>query len=80
MAMAMKEDAALAVNHRLSLEGRNKLAVTGVTDVMSFDELGGGSGNQPGNADYPGQRAPCGTVKSGGRRGAGHRADRQPDL
>ena len=36
--MVMKEDAALAVGHRLSLEGRNKLAMTGVTDVMSFDE------------------------------------------
>ena len=38
MAMAVREDAALAVNHRLTLEGRNKLAVTGVTDVLSFDE------------------------------------------
>lgn len=38
MAMAMKEDVALAVSHRLTLEGRNKLAVTGVMDVESFDE------------------------------------------
>lgn len=34
----MREDAALAVGHRLTLEGRNVLAVTGVTDVTSFDE------------------------------------------
>lgn len=38
MAMAQREDAALAVGHRLTMEGRNHLAVTGVTDVMSFDE------------------------------------------
>lgn len=36
--MVMKEDTALAVNHRVSLEGRSRLAVTGVMDVMSFDE------------------------------------------
>lgn len=36
--MAAKEDAGLAVGHRLVLEGRNKLSVTGVTDVASFDE------------------------------------------
>lgn len=33
-----KETTALALDHRLSLEGRNKLAVTGVTDVLNFDE------------------------------------------
>lgn len=38
MAMTVKEDSNLAVNHRLTLEGRNKLTVTGVTDVESFDE------------------------------------------
>lgn len=38
MAMVMKEDGALAVGHRLTMEGRSSLAVTGVTDVMSFDE------------------------------------------
>lgn len=38
MAMTVKEDVNLAVNHRLTLEGRNKLSVTGVTDVESFDE------------------------------------------
>lgn len=38
MAMALKEDGALAVGHRLTMEGRSHLAVTGVTDVMSFDE------------------------------------------
>ncbi len=38
MAMTVKEDSNLAVNHRLTLEGRNKLSVTGVTDVESFDE------------------------------------------
>ena len=38
MPITAKEDAVLAVNHKLSLEGRNKLTVTGVTDVASFDE------------------------------------------
>lgn len=33
-----KEDAALALGHRLVLEGRNKLSVSGVTDMGSFDE------------------------------------------
>ena len=36
--MVIKEDTALAVNHRTILEGRNRLSVTGVMDVMSFDE------------------------------------------
>ena len=36
--MTIKEDAALAVNHALSLEGRRKLSVSGVVDVVSFDE------------------------------------------
>ena len=36
--MTIKEDTALAVNHALSLEGRKKLAVSGVMDVVSFDE------------------------------------------
>lgn len=33
-----REAGALALDHRLVLEGRNKLTVTGVTDVESFDE------------------------------------------
>ena len=33
----VKEDA-LAVGHRLALEGRNRLTVTGVTEVERFDE------------------------------------------
>ena len=36
--MTIKEDTALAVNHALGLEGRKKLAVSGVMDVVSFDE------------------------------------------
>ena len=36
--MASKEETALAVSHRLTLEGRRRLAATGVTDVASFDE------------------------------------------
>ena len=36
--MTGKEDTALAVSHKLSLEGRRRLAVSGVMDVMSFDE------------------------------------------
>ena len=36
--MTIKEDTALAVNHALSLEGRKRLAVSGVMDVVSFDE------------------------------------------
>ena len=36
--MAIKEETALAVSHRLTLEGRRRLAATGVTDVASFDE------------------------------------------
>ncbi len=38
MNAALREDAALAVNHRLTLEGRDRLTVTGVLDVGSFDE------------------------------------------
>lgn len=34
----MREDTMLAVGHDLRLEGRNKLSLTGVTDVESFDE------------------------------------------
>lgn len=34
----MREDSLLAVGHRLTLEGRNKLSLSGVTDVESFDE------------------------------------------
>ncbi len=33
-----KEDTALALGHRLNLESRNKLSVSGVTDMGSFDE------------------------------------------
>lgn len=33
-----KEDTALSLGHRLNLEGRNKLSVSGVTDMGSFDE------------------------------------------
>jgi len=36
--MAIKEETALVVSHRLTLEGRRRLAATGVTDVASFDE------------------------------------------
>lgn len=34
----IKEETALSLGHRLSLEGRNKLSVSGVTDAESFDE------------------------------------------
>lgn len=34
----MREDTMLALGHNLRLEGRNKLSLTGVTDVESFDE------------------------------------------
>ena len=34
----MKEDTTLALGHRLALENRNKLSVSGVTDMGSFDE------------------------------------------
>lgn len=34
----MREDTMLSVGHNLRLEGRNKLSLTGVTDVESFDE------------------------------------------
>ncbi len=33
-----KDDTALAVGHRLALEDRNKLSLTGITDMGSFDE------------------------------------------
>ena len=36
--MAGTVEETLAVSHRLTLEGRNKLSVTGVLDVESFDE------------------------------------------
>ena len=38
MSTATQEGTALAVGHRLTLEGRNRLSVTGVLDVTSFDE------------------------------------------
>jgi sporulation protein YabP len=37
--MQEKDTMALSSGHKLSLEGRNKLSVTGVTEVGSFDEL-----------------------------------------
>lgn len=37
--MADKTDLALAVSHRLVLEGRDRLSVTGVLDVGRFDEM-----------------------------------------
>lgn len=36
--MMIKEENALSLGHRLTLESRNKLSLTGVTDVGSFDE------------------------------------------
>ncbi len=36
--MMLKEDMALAPEHRLTLEGRGRLTVSGVTDAESFDE------------------------------------------
>ena len=36
--MAEKELSTLSTGHRLTLEGRNQLSVTGVSDVESFDE------------------------------------------
>lgn len=36
--MVIKEDAALSTGHRLTLEGRGKLSISGVTDTESFDE------------------------------------------
>ncbi len=38
MAITGKEEVNLSVTHRLTLEDRNRLTVTGVTDVGSFDE------------------------------------------
>lgn len=34
----LKEENALSLGHKLTLEGRNRLSLTGVTDVGSFDE------------------------------------------
>ena len=34
----LKEETSLSLGHRLTLEGRNKLTITGVTDAESFDE------------------------------------------
>ncbi len=36
--MMLKDDTALALGHKLTLEGRNKLSISGVTDAESFDE------------------------------------------
>lgn len=36
--MTIMEDTSLALGHRLTLEGRGKLSVSGVTDTESFDE------------------------------------------
>ena len=36
--MTMKDTDLLALNHRLTLEGRNRLSLTGVTHAESFDE------------------------------------------
>ena len=38
MNSSVREETALALGHRLVLEGREKLTVTGVTDVERFDE------------------------------------------
>ena len=38
MAAYPQEDKSLELPHRLVLEGRSKLTLTGVTDVESFDE------------------------------------------
>lgn len=36
--MIIKEENALSLGHKLTLESRNRLSLTGVTDVGSFDE------------------------------------------
>lgn len=36
--MVIKEENALSLGHKLTLESRNRLSLTGVTDVGSFDE------------------------------------------
>lgn len=36
--MMIKDDTSLALGHKLTLEGRSKLSITGVTDAESFDE------------------------------------------
>lgn len=36
--MMLKDETSLALGHKLNLEGRNKLSITGVTDAESFDE------------------------------------------
>ena len=36
--MMLKDETSLALSHKLTLEGRNKLHLTGVTDAESFDE------------------------------------------
>lgn len=37
--MMLKDETSLALSHKLMLEGRNKLTITGVTDAQSFDEV-----------------------------------------
>ena len=37
--MMLKDETPLALSHKLMLEGRNKLTITGVTDAQSFDEV-----------------------------------------
>lgn len=34
----IQDEKAMALPHRLVLEGRNKLAITGITEIESFDE------------------------------------------
>ncbi len=36
--MLIKDETSLALGHSLTLEGRNRLSLTGITDAQSFDE------------------------------------------
>ena len=67
-----------AVSHRLVLEGRNMLSITGVTDAVSFDEAAAVLETAGGTLIIRG--ASCGAAESGGRGGAPVGPGGQPCL
>ena len=77
--MAIKEETALAVSHRLTLEGRRRLAATGVTDVASFDETAAALETAQGTLILRG-RAARGAAGSGGGTGEDLRGGGQHGL